>query len=77
MLVKAAKPGQELRVDMPTIGPMTIDQCKRAGVSAIHVGAETTLIIDVAEVLARADAAGIALTGFDLGQFAAQGGSHG
>ena len=52
MLVKAAKRGQDLRVDMPAIGPRTVVEAARAGLSGIAVGAGSTLILDQDETLA-------------------------
>jgi DUF1009 family protein len=63
ILVKLAKPGQELRVDMPTIGPVTVESALKAGVAALYVSAESTLMMQAAETLAKADAAGIAIVG--------------
>ena len=39
VLVKAPKPGQEERVDMPTIGPDTVESAARAGLAGIAVAA--------------------------------------
>jgi UDP-2,3-diacylglucosamine hydrolase len=65
LLAKFAKPGQELRADMPTIGPATIDGAKAAGVTVILVGADNTLMMEAGETLRRADAAGIAIVGHE------------
>ncbi|WP_316862630.1 UDP-2,3-diacylglucosamine diphosphatase LpxI domain-containing protein [uncultured Cohaesibacter sp.] len=35
VLLKRARPGQDLRFDMPTIGPVTIEYAKRAGLAGI------------------------------------------
>ncbi len=59
MLVKAAKRGQDLRVDMPTIGPRTVTEARRAGLSGIAVGARSTLVLDRAETVRAAERAGL------------------
>jgi UDP-2,3-diacylglucosamine hydrolase len=62
-LVKAAMPGQDRRVDLPTIGPDTIAQARAAGLRGIAVEAGAALILDRAATAAAADAAGIFLFG--------------
>jgi DUF1009 family protein len=42
VLIKTAKMGQDLRVDMPTIGPRTVIEAARAGLGGIAVGAGST-----------------------------------
>lgn len=61
VFVKRAKAGQDLRVDLPTIGPATIDAAVAAGLSGICLQAGHVLVLSPAEVRARADAAGLAL----------------
>jgi len=61
VLVKRAKPGQDLRIDMPTIGPATVAGAASAGLSGICIEAGSVLVPDRDEVIARADAARIAL----------------
>ncbi|ODR94363.1 hypothetical protein AUC70_06685 [Methyloceanibacter stevinii] len=46
VLVKAPKPGQEERVDMPTIGPETMLKAAEAGLSGVAVAAQRVLIAD-------------------------------
>jgi UDP-2,3-diacylglucosamine hydrolase len=65
VLIKIAKPGQELRADMPTIGPDTIAGCQAAGIKLICVSAGSTLIMDVKRSLEIANAAKISLMGID------------
>ena len=55
VLVKAPKPGQEERVDLPTIGPDTVESAARAGLAGIAVAAGRVLIADRAATLAAAD----------------------
>ncbi len=63
VLVKLAKPGQERRVDLPTIGPRTVDGALRAGLRGIAVEAVNSLVVERAEVAQAADAAGIFVVG--------------
>jgi DUF1009 family protein len=63
VLVKVAKPGQERRVDLPTIGPQTVDNAAAARLSGIAVEAGGALVLDRAEVARRADAAGLFVVG--------------
>jgi hypothetical protein len=63
VLVKAPKPGQDQRFDLPAIGPRTIDNVARAGLAGIAVAAGSTIIADAAEVIAAADRAKIFLIG--------------
>ena len=59
VLVKAAKPQQERRVDLPAIGPGTVAAAARAGLAGIAVEAGASLIIDAAATREAADTAGL------------------
>jgi DUF1009 family protein len=63
VLAKVAKPIQEERVDLPTIGVATIEGAARAGLAGIVGIAGKMLVIDRAAVAAAADAAGLFVTG--------------
>jgi DUF1009 family protein len=63
VLVKCAKPGQELRADLPTIGPHTVEVVHRAGLAGIGVEAERALILDQRRLVERADELGIFVVG--------------
>lgn len=65
VLVKAAKPNQDLRVDLPTIGPKTIDLAISAQLSGIAVETGGALVAEKEMTLQKADAAGIFLYGID------------
>ncbi len=67
LLVKGAKPEQDLRLDLPTVGPETVDRCQLAGIGAIALEAGRSQILSRAETIARAQANGIALGGFEAG----------
>jgi hypothetical protein len=70
VLVKAPKPGQEERVDLPTIGPDTVESAARAGLAGIAVAAGRVLIADRAATLAVANAHGLFLFGQKLARAA-------
>jgi DUF1009 family protein len=63
VLVKAEKPGQEKRADRPTIGPRTVTLAAASGLSGIAAQAGATLVVDRAEVIRLADAAGLFVVG--------------
>lgn len=64
VLVKAKKPGQERRVDLPTIGPQTIARAAAAGLRGIAVEADHALILDRPAVISEADRLGLFVVGF-------------
>lgn len=55
VLVKAPKPGQDRRVDLPTIGPRTVTEAARAGLAGIAIMAGEAIIAEPAAVAAAAD----------------------
>lgn len=61
VFIKRAKAGQDLRVDLPTIGPATIEAAARARLTGLCLQAGHVVILERAETLARAERAGIAL----------------
>ncbi len=63
-LVKAPKRGQDLRVDLPAIGPETVAAAARAGLRGLAVAAGRVLILNRAVVAAEAEKAGLFLYGF-------------
>ncbi|GGB60314.1 hypothetical protein GCM10011316_35460 [Roseibium aquae] len=65
VLVKAAKPHQDLRVDLPTIGPRTVELAAAAQLAGIAVEAGRALISQREETLRMADAAGLFIYGID------------
>jgi UDP-2,3-diacylglucosamine hydrolase len=66
VLVKVAKRGQDLRVDMPAIGPKTLTEAARAGLSGVAIGAQSTLILDREMTVAMADRLGVSLITLEL-----------
>ena len=63
VLVKCAKPGQERRVDLPTVGPDTVRAAAAAGLAGIAIAAKDVLIVNREEFIRSADKAGLFVTG--------------
>lgn len=63
VLVKMAKPHQERRVDLPTIGPRTIETAAERGLRGIAVEAGATLVLNRDILVAEADRAGLFVIG--------------
>ncbi|MGO4705190.1 LpxI family protein [Microvirga sp. 2MCAF38] len=66
VLIKAAKKGQDLRVDMPAVGPRSVVEAARAGLSGIAIGAGSTLVLNEEETLRTADRLGLFFTAVEL-----------
>jgi DUF1009 family protein len=62
-LVKVAKPNQDMRFDVPTIGPGTIEGLARARAAAVVVEAGKTLVLSPDETFALANRNGIVIVG--------------
>lgn len=63
VLVKAPKPGQDLRLDMPVIGPRTVELAAEAGLAGIAVAAGAVLLAEQQELVEKADKLGLFLYG--------------
>jgi DUF1009 family protein len=63
VLVKRPKPDQDVRVDLPAIGPRTVAKARAAGLRGIGVAAGSVVIIDRAGTVAAADKAGLWIWG--------------
>lgn len=63
VMVKAPKPSQDRRIDLPAIGAETVEQAAAAGLSGIAVEAGGTIVPDIAALVRAADAAGLFVTG--------------
>ncbi len=63
VLVKAPKPGQDRRFDLPSIGPRTVENVARAGLAGLAVTAGSTMIAEAQAVTAAADREKIFLVG--------------
>lgn len=62
VVVKVAKPAQDMRFDVPTVGVQTIESMRAAGGKVLAIEAGMTILIDEAETVALADRYGIAVT---------------
>ena len=60
-LVKGSRRRQHLLFDVPVVGPQTIDVMQETGTTALAIDAGRTLLLDLADLLARANAAGISV----------------
>jgi len=63
VLVKAPKAGQDLRYDLPTIGPRTVEGTARAKLAGIAVVAGNTIAADAQAMIEAADRAGLFIAG--------------
>lgn len=63
VLVKMKKPQQERRADLPAIGPDTIDNVVKAGLSGIAIEAGSAFILEQEKVIHKANAAGVFVVG--------------
>ncbi|MEW6631973.1 MAG: LpxI family protein [Pseudomonadota bacterium] len=66
VLVKCAKPGQELRADLPSIGPQTVEAAHAAGLAGIGVEAGRSLILEGPATLSLANALGLFIVGLPV-----------
>ena len=65
VVVKRCKPQQDLRFDLPAVGPHTIETMDAVHASVLALEAGRTVLLDRDETLRRAEAAGIAIVGID------------
>ncbi len=70
-LVKVAKPQQDMRFDVPTIGLSTVQNLHKAGARCLAIEAARTIVIDQPEVIALADRLGLTIVAVDPAEFAA------
>jgi DUF1009 family protein len=63
VLVKRPKPGQDVRVDLPAVGPRTVAKARAAGLRGIAVEAGTVVVVDRPGMVAVAEKAGLFLWG--------------
>jgi UDP-2,3-diacylglucosamine hydrolase len=73
-LVKVAKPQQDMRFDVPTIGTTTVENLHRAGARVLAIEAGKTIVVDQPDVVALADRYGMSIVAVEpgeLGEFAA------
>ena len=63
VLVKAPKSTQDLRFDLPTIGPRTIEGAAKARLAGVAIVAGNTIVVEPQAMIETADAAGLFVTG--------------
>jgi DUF1009 family protein len=63
VLVKAPKHGQDLRYDLPTLGPQTIENAAVAGLAGLAVVAGNTLVAEPQALVGEADASNLFVVG--------------
>ncbi len=64
-VVKVAKPRQDMRFDVPVVGPATIEAMLEAGARVLALDAGKALLLDKADFLSKADDAEIAVLGME------------
>ena len=65
VLVKAAKIGQDQRIDLPTIGPQTVESAAAAGLAGVAVVAGSTIVAEPELIAAAVDRLKLFVTGVD------------
>jgi DUF1009 family protein len=63
VVVKLAKPNQDLRFDLPAVGPETLSVMAEVGARVLAIESGKTLILDAGSFFEKADASGIAIVG--------------
>ncbi|MCX8502768.1 MAG: UDP-2,3-diacylglucosamine diphosphatase LpxI [Beijerinckiaceae bacterium] len=63
ILVKASKPDQDRRVDLPAIGPKTVYSASKAGLIGIAVAAHDVILVEKERLIRDADRCGIFIAG--------------
>jgi hypothetical protein len=63
VLVKAPKSGQDLRFDLPTVGPRTVEGAAAAELAGIAVVAGNTIVVEPQQMIEKAGAARLFVTG--------------
>jgi len=61
VVVKVAKPAQDMRFDVPTVGTQTIETMRQAGARVLAIEAGKTILLDESSTIALADRYGIAI----------------
>lgn len=69
-LVKVAKPQQDMRFDVPTVGVSTIENLRKAGAKVLAIEAGKTIVVDQPDVVALADRLGLAIVAVDAAEVA-------
>jgi UDP-2,3-diacylglucosamine hydrolase len=67
VLIKATKPGQDRRLDLPSVGTGTVAAAAQAGLAGIAVEAKGAITDDLEKLIGAADAAGLFIVGVPAG----------
>lgn len=67
VVVKVSKPQQDLRFDVPAVGPETVRRCAAKGIAVLALESGKTLVLDRDEVVQLADAEGLVIVGVETG----------
>ena len=60
-VVKVAKPQQDMRFDVPTVGPDTMETLRKAGARVLAIEADRTILLDLDETIRLADKYGLSI----------------
>lgn len=63
VVVKRCKPQQDLRFDLPAVGPRTLDVMKEVGAKVLALEVGRTVLLDAPALFAGAESAGITIVG--------------
>jgi DUF1009 family protein len=63
VVIKVARPKQDLRFDIPVVGSRTLDALTQAGARVLAIEAKKTLLLDKDALLEKANASDLVLTG--------------
>jgi hypothetical protein len=64
VVIKVSKPAQDMRFDVPVVGPKTIEVMRRSNATALAVDARKTLLFDRDQLIRAADDFSIAIQAF-------------
>jgi len=65
VVVKMASPKQDMRFDLPILGPQTISVAAASGIRCLAVEAHKTLLLDREALIAQANTAGLSIVGIE------------
>jgi len=71
-VVKVAKPQQDMRFDVPTIGVTTLNTMREAGANVLAIESDKTILLDQVDVIKLADKLGIAIVAVDAAELELQ-----
>jgi UDP-2,3-diacylglucosamine hydrolase len=69
-VVKVSKPQQDMRFDVPTVGPQTLRTMHESGGRVLAIESEKTIVLDREEFVALADRLGIAIVALNAQELA-------